>query len=102
MEVVWVSPFLLTPPHVVTHPRRAMLLMQGYKLGGWGAWAPALVTYKNGNELQLLNGTHRRMGAMMAKMEKIPIVVHLKEEIEAARGDLVKWTAIMASGNRVV
>ena len=54
-----------------------------------------LIGYWSGLDLQLLSGTHRHGAALIAGLDRIPVVIKPREDVEAAVGDLELWREVM-------
>lgn len=93
----WISLYNCTTPHRITHEDKLCELANRFVEDGWGVNQEALIGYTDGYKVQLLNGTHRHGAALLAKLNKIPVVLRTKQEVESAVGDLNKWNELMTS-----
>jgi hypothetical protein len=91
-----VDPRVLIPPHKITNVQKARQLCAEFRATGWDPSEPALVGYWWMGKIQLLSGTHRRAGAMLARIA-VPVVVYDRAYVEDAWGT-DRWAEIMMSG----
>jgi len=90
------SPTHVLPPHAITRPNQVKELYEEMVRKGWHG--DALVGYWFNDQVQLLNGTHRRAAAQIATIPFIPIVVWpFKRTLEA--WGFEEWHVIMRSGD---
>lgn len=97
-QLLWCDPRILNPPGRITSVDRARQLAASFREVGWLLAESALVGYWEKGRIQLLNGTHRRAGAMLAKIA-VPVLVHEFEAVKEA-WDTDKWPEIIESGKR--
>jgi hypothetical protein len=100
----WMMPSECWPPHRVTDHGKVRELLEQFKLDrGWGEGFEALVGYYTTDQksqvegLQLLNGSHLRMAALLAGI-RIPVVIVPEATIERAWGNVPLWKSIMGMG----
>lgn len=94
-----VTPAGCIPPHRVTRPEQVDELAEQFLKHGWDRTRGALVGYRLGGKVQLLNGTHRHAAATVANNLAIPVSVVNLKDVENAWGDLDKWKKLMQLGD---
>lgn len=100
----WMPPGWCTPPHGVSRPNDVVDFANAFAANGWDLDQPALIGYpwERHSRFQLLSGSHRWAGAMMAKLSLIPVVVVPFFAVDAAWGNPEEWAELMTLGNGVL
>ena len=97
MELKWINPEKLLPPHRVSRPVQVKQLAMEFVLNGWDTTKPALIGYECDGFVQLLNGSHRHAAALQANIY-VPVIVWPYEQVERVWGR-PEWLKLMASGD---
>lgn len=92
----WYEPDELVPPHAVHRTSQVFDLADEFVKNGWDQSKPTLRGYWNGNEIQLLSGTHRQAAAALAGI-RVPVLVWQRDYIERAWGT-EEWDRVMGIG----
>jgi hypothetical protein len=97
--ITWLPVEACDPPHGVARPDQVVDLANAFVRGGWGRGQPALVGYRYEGRVQLLSGSHRWAAALLAGLERIPVILREEADVRTSWGvnDLTAWKQIMTS-----
>lgn len=90
-----INPKDCIPPHRVSYPNKVIDLANKFVKKGWGKYHLPLIGYYINKKLQLLSGTHRHAAAIMAGLDRIPVLIRGIKEVKDAYGNLKKWEKLM-------
>jgi hypothetical protein len=91
-----ISPWLLIPPHKISHPDKLYELTADMFNNGWNYKLKPLIGYTWLNyQIQLLTGSHRVIAARDAQLRDIPVLVYPYKIVSEAWGNLDKWKNII-------
>lgn len=97
MKVMWIHPSLCLPPHRVNRKDDAIYFANTFAENGWDLKKKPLIGYLHSHGfVQLLSGSHRYAGAVMAQLDSIPVVLRSEAQVREAYGDLEKWKDVMS------